>query len=62
MSQPAVAETTIRDYVIYREALERSRTVLDVGGWRSYARRAERDYQALTDEILTTLGLDPRQQ
>lgn len=51
-----VAETVIRSYSIYREALERSRTVLDVGGLRSYARRAEADYRHLTAEVLTMLG------
>jgi hypothetical protein len=34
-------------------ALERSRTVLDIGGRLSYARRAESDHRALTDEVLT---------
>jgi hypothetical protein len=53
----AVADTIIRDYVIYREALGRSRAVLDVGGWRSYARRAEQDYQALSTEVFTALAL-----
>lgn len=53
----AVADTIIRDYVIYREALERSRTVLDIGGWRSYARRAEQDYQALSAEVFGALSL-----
>lgn len=53
----AVAETIVRDYVIYREALERSRTVLDIGGWRSYARRAEQDYRALTAEVFSALAL-----
>ena len=47
-----VAEAIIRDYVVYREALERSRTVLDIGGPQSYARRAELDYRALSDEVL----------
>lgn len=51
----AVAETVIRDYVAYREALERSRTVLDVGGPLAYARRAERDYRALTAEVVALL-------
>ena len=51
----AVAETVIRDYVAYREALERSRTVLDVGGPLGYARRAERDYRALTAEVVALL-------
>lgn len=53
----AVAETIIRDYVIYREALERSCTVLDIGGWRSYARRAEQDYRALSTEVFTAVDL-----
>jgi hypothetical protein len=44
-------------HVIYREALERSRTVLDVGGWRSYARRAEQDYHALSAEVFSALAL-----
>ena len=52
----AVADTSIRSYSIYREALERSRTVLDVGGLRSYARRAESDYRGLAAEVLTMLG------
>lgn len=52
-----VAHTVIREYVIYREALERSRTVLDVGGEQSYARRAEQDYRALTAEVTATLGI-----
>ncbi len=53
-----VAETSIRAYTTYREAVERSRTVLDVGGPQSYARRAENDYRHLTAEVLTTLGID----
>lgn len=52
-----VARTVIRDYVIYREALERSRTVLDVGGEQSYARRAEQDYRALTAEVTAMLRI-----
>jgi chromosome partitioning protein len=57
----AVADVVVRDYVVYREALERSRTVLDIGGRRSYARRAEQDYRALTAEILAVLGASDRQ-
>lgn len=57
----AVADVIIRDYVVYREALERSRTVLDVGGAKSYARRAEEDYRALTNEVLGMLGPIHRQ-
>jgi len=53
----AVADTIIREYVIYREALERSRTVLDVGGAHSYARHAEADYRAVTSEVAAAVGL-----
>lgn len=53
-----VAEAVIRDYVIYREALERSRTVLDVGGAHSYARRGEQDYRELTAEVMAALDSD----
>jgi cellulose biosynthesis protein BcsQ len=53
----AVADVIVRDYVVYREAVERSRTVLDVGGAKSYARRAEEDYRALTAEVLAVVGI-----
>jgi chromosome partitioning protein len=51
-----VAETIIRRFVVYDEAIERSRTVLDVGGSHSYARIAEGEYRHLTAEALTALG------
>lgn len=52
-----VADTSIRHYTVYRDARERFRTVLDVGGTHSYARVAEADYRALANEAFTALGL-----
>lgn len=53
-----VAETTIRAYAIYREAVETGTTVLDLPGAHSVARRAEDDYLSLAGEALTLIGLD----
>lgn len=50
-----VANTTIRSYTVYRDARERFRTVLDIGGAHSYARIAERDHRALADEAFNAL-------
>ncbi len=52
-----VAEATIRSYTVYRDARERFRTVLDVGGAHSYARIAESDYRALAGEAFGALGI-----
>ena len=54
-----VADTTIRNYTIYRDARERFRTVLDIGGAHSYARVAEADYHALAAEAFNALGMPP---
>jgi chromosome partitioning protein len=53
-----VAETVIRRLVAYDEAVERSRTVLDIGGAHSYARVAEGEYRHLTAEVLKAVGLN----
>lgn len=52
-----VADTAIRNYTTYRDARERARTVLDVGGTHSYARHAENDYRALAAEAFRALDL-----
>ncbi len=52
-----VADTAIRSYTVYRDARERFRTVLDVGGAHSYARIAESDYRALAHEAFDALGM-----
>lgn len=51
-----VADTIIRRYSVYDEAVERAATVLDVPGQHSYARAAEADYRALTAEVLAAVG------
>lgn len=52
-----VADTSIRSYTAYRDARERSRTVLDIGGSHSYARFAEADYRRLAAETFRALDL-----
>lgn len=52
-----VAETIVRRYSVYDEAVERGCTVLDVPGQHSYARAAEDDYRALAAEVFTAAGL-----
>jgi len=52
-----VADTTIRNYTVYRDARERFRTVLDIGGAHSYARVAEADYRDLAAEAFNALGM-----
>lgn len=51
------AETIIRDYKIYNEAVENGRTVLDIGGRRRSARNAEADYRALAGEAFAAVDL-----
>lgn len=53
-----VADATIRSYSVYREALEASQVVLDVGSAHSLARHAERDQRHLAREALALAGLD----
>jgi cellulose biosynthesis protein BcsQ len=53
-----VAETVVRHYAAYRDALESECTILDLGGAHSIARRAEEDCRALTVEILGRVGID----
>lgn len=48
----SVATTVVRRFVAFDEAVERSRTVLDIPGRHNYARRAEADYRALAAETL----------
>lgn len=48
-----VADTIIRRYEAYNDAVERGVTVLDVPGAHSYSRLAEADYRALSAEILS---------
>ena len=55
-----VAETVIRRYSVFDEAVERGGTVLDVPGQHSYARQAEGDYRALADEVFDMVGLAVR--
>jgi len=57
-SRLTVADTIIRRFVAYDEAVERSRTVLDLGGAHHYARRAEEDYRSLAGEVFELLGHD----
>lgn len=54
----SVATTVIRRYAAFDEAVERSRTVLDIPGRHHYARRAEADYRDLAAETLPALGFD----
>jgi chromosome partitioning protein len=51
------AETIIRDYSIYNEAVENGMTVLDIPGRRLSARKAEADYRALASEAFTAVDL-----
>ncbi|QJY51239.1 AAA family ATPase [Pseudonocardia broussonetiae] len=55
-----VAETVVRRYAVYDEAVERGGTVLDIPGLHSYARLAEADYRALADEVLAAVDLQLR--
>lgn len=55
-----VAETVIRRYAVYDEAVERGGTVLDLPGMHSYARLAEADYRALADEVFAAVDLQLR--
>jgi len=51
------AETIIRDYKIYNEAVENGMTVLNVPGKRPSARKAEEDYRALAAEAFAVVGI-----
>lgn len=55
-----IAETIIRRYAVYDEAVERGGTVLDLPGAHSYARLAEADYRALADEVFPMVGVEMR--
>lgn len=54
----SVAATCVRAYTVFNEAIERSRTVLDIPGRHHYARRGEQDYRELAAETLPALGFD----
>lgn len=52
------AETIVREYRVYNEAVENARTVLDVGGrWRPSVHKAEADYRALASEAFAAVDL-----
>lgn len=51
------AETIIRRYTVYNEAVESNVTVLNIRGGHSYARFAEADYRALTAEALAAVDM-----
>jgi chromosome partitioning protein len=56
-----VADTIIRRYAVYDEAVERGGTVLDLpGGAHSYPRQAESNYRALAAEVFGAVGLAVR--
>lgn len=55
-----VADTIVRRYVAYDEAVEASQTVLDIPGRHHRARRAEADMRQLAVEVFGRLGLDVR--
>lgn len=50
-----VADTIVRDFIVYDEANEIGRTVFDMPGRRSYARAAEIEQRALAREVLSML-------
>jgi chromosome partitioning protein len=52
------AETIIRRYSAFDEAVEANLTVLDLGGVGSRARLAEADYRQLADEALPLVGIE----
>lgn len=52
-----VADTIIRRYAVYGPAHENDQTVFTMPGAHSYARLAEEDQLAFTDEILPILGI-----
>jgi len=54
----SVATTCVRSYTAFNEAVERSRTVLDIPGRHHYARRGEADYRTLAAEVLPAVGFD----
>lgn len=52
-----VANTIIRNFTVYDEAVERHAVVLDLPGAHSYARQAELDCRSLAAEVLVAGGM-----